>query len=289
MDIDAIIAEAQTAQTAAEAPEGAPEASEVPQETEATEPVKEDVGSKPDSELTPEQLAKREANRRSHQTRKEVRLKRELRELREFQQKVLQQQQQQQPKQEARSGAPTPPKESDFQDWDSLRAAELKYFEDLADWKLEQKLSERDKKSTEVTQQAKQQEYFQERVDFQADKEAEFAKQVPEYMNTVYGQYGDFMQNLPKHVAQALIEADNAAPALLALATEGKLEDLADMSPYKVAMEIAKAEIRGEQYLNRNKVTNAPTPTRTAKGTGSYAKPLMDLPMEELLAKVSNR
>lgn len=289
MDIDAVIAEAQAAQPAAEASKEAPATSEIPQEPEVTE-VKEDVGSKPDSELTPEQLAKRESNRKSHQASREARLKREVRELREFQQQVLQQQQQK-PNQEVRSGAPIPPKESDFQDWDSLRAAELKYFEDLADWKLEQKFSERDKRSTEVTQQARQQEYLNKGIEAQAAREAEFAKQVPDYMQTVFGEYADFMDadNLPLHVKQAIIEADNAAPALYALAKEGTLEDLADMSPYRVAAELAKAEMRGQQYLNRNKVTNAPTPTRSARGTGSYAKPMMDLPMEELLAKVSTR
>ncbi len=287
MDIESVIAEAQKAQPTAEASNEAPATSEILQETEVTE-AKEDIGVKPDSELTPEQLAKRESNRRSHQASREARLKREVRELREFQQKVLQQQQKPN-NQNTADGRPVKPVEDNFQTWEELEAAKEKYYEDLADWKVDQKLAARNTQAQNNQTQPDNQKA--ERISRHVNKEAEFAKQVPDYEATVYGEYPEFMSDMPAAVAQALFEADpgDVSPAIYALAREGLLESLESLSPAQMGIAIGKAAIRGAQYINQNKVTNAPSPTRSARGTGTYAKPLMDLPMEDLLKKVSTR
>lgn len=283
MDIEAVIAQAQEAQPESKATEVA-ETTEAPVEAEAKEePKKQEI--KPDSELTPEQLAKREANRQSHLNSKLAKMRRENRELRELVQKATQTG----PQTKTDNGMPQPPREEDFQDWDSFRAAERKHYEDLADWKIEQKLSERDKKSTESTEQARIQQYQQERINQHAQKEVEFAKLVPDYEQRVYGDYGQFMSDIPPVVANALLEADNASLALYALAIEGTLEQLEDMSPYRVSIEIGKAEVRGETYLNRKKTTSAPAPIAAARGTGTTEKALHNQSVEELMKKFNSR
>lgn len=272
MDFDAVIAKA----TDPVAPQGeaskeAPADIETPQN--ASEPApSEDVGQKPDSELTQEQLAKREANRKSHQASREARLKREVRELREFQQRVLQQSQAQ--PQNTNDGRPVKPNAENFQTWEELEAANDKYIEQLAEWKLERKLSERESKSQESRQDGELKQIAEKQLQTHASKEAEFAAKVPDYEATVYGEYSEFMGNMPLPVQQALFEADaeDVSPALYALAKEGLLEHLEDMTPSRMGVEIGKAAVRGKQYLNQNRATNAPAPMRAAKGSGEIGK-----------------
>jgi len=268
MDVEAVIAEASSDALKVEATEVA-EATATPVETNEPEPA-EKPAIKPDSELTPEQLAKREANRKSHQNSQLAKMRRELRELREVTAALLAPQPANQP--------PQPPREDDFSTWDELRAAEKQYYKDVATWELKQ----------ESPQSAPQQELppqFTERVNQLEKQEMEIAKQLPDYERTVYGEYGDFMNNLPPQVAQALIEAETPMLAVYALAKEGSLEALEDLSPYRISMEIGKAEIRGQQYLNQKRTTNAPPPMEAARGTGKAGKSLYEMPMDELLKK----
>lgn len=286
MDIEAVIAQATEVAPESKATEVA-ETAETPQEPVVNEEADkaEAEGPKPDSELTPEQLAKREANRQSHLNSKLAKMRRENRELKELAAKL----QAQPTSTPATNGEPTPPDPSKFDDWDKLQEAERKYTRDLARWEARQEFSEREAKSTEQAEISKVDSQKAERIHSHASKEAEFAKQNPDYEQTVYGEYGDFMQNLPLSVAEALIEADNASLALYALAKEGTLESLEDLSPYRISMEIAKAEIRGEKYLNQNKTTNAPEPVERAKGTGNPSKSLANQSVEELMKRFNTR
>jgi len=93
------------------------------------------------------------------------------------------------------------------------------------------------------------------------------------------------MNNLNPTIANILIEAEDANLALYALMKEGNLEALEDMTPAQVIREIARAEIRGEQYLNQNKVTNAPAPVTSARGTGNPSKALHEMSVEDLLKR----
>lgn len=277
MDIEAVIAEAQTSAPEGKATEVAPPV-ETPQ-PEATEPAPAEVKApKPDAELTPEQQAKREANRRSHQNSREAKLKREVRELRELVLKAVSQPQQTTPQ------APQPPDESQFTDWDELRAAERKYYADLARHEARQELSEREAKNTEQTQAQAQQAQIAARVAEIGKKTQEFGKEHPEYFQLV-DEHSDFFDNMPPHVEQALLETENTQLAVLTLMKEGNLEALESMTPAQVIREIAKAEIRGEQYLNQKKTTNAPAPVQSARGTGNPGKALHEQSVEELLKR----
>jgi len=293
MDIQAVIAEAQSSaeaaelETTAEATATDTESQPAESTTKESEDVKEDLSKKTDAELTAEQLAKRERNRQSHLNRQQAKLRRENQELKQ----KIQQFSQQAPtrQQPADGGAPLPPNEDNYNTWEEYRVAERKYYEDLADWKIEQKLSARDNKAAESKEAEQVNEYKSERLNQHAEREVEFAKEVPDYEATVYGDYADFMNNLPLPVAEALLEADNASLALYALAKEGVLDQLENMSPYRISIEIGKAEVRGEKYLVKDVATSAPPPVHAARGTATPGKSLADMPMDELLSKFRNR
>jgi len=297
MDIDAVIAEATSvAEQAQASPEAKteitkPQEQVSPEYTGETEESKE-TQIKADSELTPEQLAKREANRQSHLNSKLAKMRRENRELREAVERIQPQKAQAQPAANQNTppanGSPVKPVESNFQTWGEYLDAKDAYYEALADWKVEQKLSERDTKQTETAKQQQDNAKTYSRIQEVAAQEQEFAKANPEY-TALYEQHSDFMNNLPLPVAHALMEADNASLALYALMKEGNLESLEEMSPYKISMEIGKAELRGESYLNRNKATNAPAPMTPARGTASTGKSLENKSVEELLKQFNTR
>lgn len=281
MDIDAVIAQAtqEGAKLESEASKEA-ETVETPQESNETE-VNEDAGQKPDSELSKEQLEKREANRRSHQNSREAKLRREVRELRELVSRMPSQPAQTQP---ANDGRPTKPDQSQFQDWDAYEAAKEEYYEKLADWKVEQKLSDRDKKSFESVKVQAEQATRNERVQDISKQTQEFAKKVPEYTQLI-GEYAGFFEQIPSEVEAALLRAENTPLVVYALMKEGKLEALEDMDAMSIAMEIARAEIRGQSYLNQNRVTNAPDPIPAAKGTGSASRSMANMGVEDLMKR----
>jgi len=287
MDIEAVIAEAQTSAPEGKATEVAPPV-EAPQPEATEKPVE---ATKPDAELTPEQQAKREANRRSHQNSREAKLKREVRELRELVLKAVPQPQQttpqapQQPAQQpVNDGRPVKPNPDNYHDWDVLQADTEKYYENLTEWMAGKIISEREAKNTEQTQAQAQQAQIAARVAEIGKKTQEFGKEHPEYFQLV-DEHSDFFDNMPPHVEQALLETENTQLAVLTLMKEGNLEALESMTPAQVIREIAKAEIRGEQYLNQNKTTNAPAPMQAARGTGNPGKALHEQSVEELLKR----
>lgn len=270
MDINAIIAEASVeAQVQPASQEEAK--SEVVQdkpEGEVTDPAsaEEDISKKPDDELTPEQLAKRERNRQSHLNSKLAQQRRINREL-EAKLSQTEQSKMQPQSQDLQNGKP-----------DINRFAKFEEYTDAyADWILEQKLSAQTKK-TEETQKTHQVDLVKtQRAQEISAHEAEFAKQAPEY-ETLLGQNQEFFspQNLKNEpeIVQGLLDTDNPTLALFALMKEGRLNDLYDLSPTKLAAELAKAEIRGESYLKQTKpTTNAPAPLSPARGNASGSKP----------------
>lgn len=284
MDIDAVIAEATNVATPAQASTEAKTETAPQKQAESPEPEKADgkpanPQPKADSELTAEQLAKREANRQSHLNSKLAKMRRENRELREAMERSAKPPQQAAPT--APDGAPKKPAEADFATWGEFLDAKDAYYEKLADWKVEQKLAARDTKTTETAREQEVTAQKVQRIQEIATQEQEFAKENPEY-TALYNEYSDFMNNIPRPVAEALLEAEHPTRALFALMKEGKLESLEDMSPYKISMEIGKAEMRGEGYLNKNKATNAPAPLSASKGTSAGGKTIDRMSYDEL-------
>jgi hypothetical protein len=266
MDIDAIIAEA-TIEVAPEqsAPEQAADDNNevVTEEAPAVESKQEekpepDLRNMPDSELTPEQLAKRELNRKSHTNSKLARLARENRELK------------------ARLEAPKQSQEPQAPNMDNFDT--LEEFMDARDAYRETKLSAQNKPEPQITP-VQAQEFVR-----AAESEAAFEKAVPEYTKLVAENTEFFKEYLADPKLQtAIFEADNAPLALYALMKEGLIGELYDLTPTKLAAELAKAEIRGQSYLVPKKtVTNAPAPIESVKGTGSGSKSIERMTPTEL-------
>jgi len=301
MDIDAVIAEATkvaepaqaSTETQAEAKiEAAPETQQVTGEkpSEAKDPTEsQELQKKADHELTAEQLAKREANRQSHLNSKLAKMRRENRELREaMQRNANSAKPQNQEAKQNNDGRPVSPKPEQFGTWGEYEDARDAYVEQLADWKLERKLAERDTKSNQTAESLKAEQEKQIRAQQATKTIDEVAKQNPDYAQLV-SEHADFLNNIPPHIDDAFLMAENPGLALYALMKEGNLEALEDMTPERALMEIGKAEIRGQGYLNRNKATNAPAPISPARGTGSTSKSLESMSVEDLLKKFNSR
>jgi hypothetical protein len=280
MDIDAVIAEAIEVAPVAEATEVAKEA-EAPKE----EAKEEDLSSKPDSELTPEQLAKREANRESHRNSREAKLRRQTRELQariaEYEAKLAP------PPAPVQSNELVEPKESDYNSWLEYTNALRKYDQAVLKKEFEQKLEQ----LTPKEQKQVAPEYTPEqaeRIQQIGQKAVQFMEAVPEY-KVLYQQHAEFFDGIPKALEDALFEADDAPLALYALMKEDRLYDLEGMTPSRIAMELGKAEERGKSYLNPPKpVTSAPQPFPKAGRVTSGGKSLDNMSPDEILNLVRN-
>jgi len=253
-------------------PEAAPVAAETPETTEAEAPEdsqetseNEELRNKPDSELTPEQLAKRERNRESHlksalARRQKAEMARELRELREFKARM-----------EA-AKQPQEPQEPTLEQYDDL----AEYTRAIIAFDKQKELSAQNKNQVDPAR-------VQEIEGFKA-REAEFAKAARDYIPLI-NENAEFFQEVgrdPK-LEQAILEAENAPLALYALMKEGLIDELYNLSPTRLAAELAKAEIRGQSYLVPKKtISTAPQPLATAKGTGLTTKPVSSMSFEEL-------
>lgn len=182
---------------------------------------------------------------------------------------------QSEPRQEVKQSGP---REEDYDNY-------ADYLEAKLEAKLEQKWSQTQAKQTQEYQKTQQQAqeiaWKQEREDYVAEKASEVVKVYPA-LSEIVQEYADVLDSFPPHIEQVWLEADNAPLALIALANEGKLEALAHMSPAKAAMEIAKAEIRGEQIAKTKPITKAPAPMASVKGSGSGPKALDDMSWDEL-------
>jgi hypothetical protein len=277
-DAQAIIAEA-TAQAQLEPAKPEVQEAAIPTEPQATEETSspeetnqetDDVSKKPDSELTPDQLEKREANRQSHLNRKlaKQRLRNENAELKAEIEKLRQPQATQAQK------TNSPPKLEDYESLDTWVLATAEYLD-----------KSKNKPEPQVQQQNPADSQKQVRTAEIATQAKKFAGEVPEYAALVK-ENNDYLNMLPESVQDAFFEADNAPLALYALMKEGRLEDLEDLSPSRIAMEVGRAEERGKAYLSSvKKATNAPPPIESLKGTGRATKDLDSMSVEELMKK----
>lgn len=266
MDIDAIIATA-TLEVAPEQTASKIEANEQPEsKVELTTPEKEDLSTKTDEELTPEQLAKRVKNRQSHENSKLAAARREKRELKAEIER-LKQQTPTQPKTEE-TGRPVKPQLDSFNTYEEYEEAKDNYFEALADFKAEQKYSTFNKQAEQSQAQQIQNTSQAKRVNDIAQAEANFAKATPEYANLIEQHQDYFVDGaMPKEVALKLSKVNQPELAIYALMKEGKLDDVYDMTGDELVMELAEAKVRGQSYLTKPQpISNAPAPIQAARG-----------------------
>jgi hypothetical protein len=257
-EVDNVIAQASEEATAQPASiEAAPQVEKV-KEVEKEEV--EDIGKKPDSELTPEQLAKREANRRSHENSKLAEMRRANREL---QAKLSQfEQTQNQPKQTQETPKdPAVKTIDDFATWEEWTDYQLEQ-------KLEAKLSAKDKQAQEAQRTQEFDKWKDERGSHIDKRVEELASIIPD-LGQELDEIEDNMVGISPEMGMVILNAEDINLAAYALKKEGGIEAVnrvLQLPPLQAAAEIAKAEVRGQAYLQQKPTTNAPTPLTPARG-----------------------
>lgn len=179
----------------------------------------------------------------------------------------------QQPQKASPSGRPT---------MDSFETHE-EYVEAIAEYKARQLLSENAKKEVEQKASIQKQEWLEEREAVAAEVATKAAETFSDY-NHVLLENQRLLDALPEEIQEAFLEAENGPMAFYALAKEGKLESLYDMTPRQAAMEIARAEIRAQSLTKAKPVTKAPAPISSVKGSGISQKSVDDMSGKELLS-----
>lgn len=260
MDIDAIIADA-PAPVEAQPETKAEVTAEVESSAEPEKPEQETAKEKPDEAALAKKLSKQD-RRIGRMTAEKYQMRQTIAQLEEKLAKL------------------TAPKEADF---------EGKPYEALLEAKAEHAADKRfiENKASDIKAQLNDSEkaWKEERAQYLDDNGAEAAKVFTDF-HDVMKQSGRAMAALPAEIKDVFLEADNGAFALYALAKEGMLEDLADMSPARAAMVIAKMEDKGLALSKSKEVSKAPAPITSVKGTGSGGKSIEQLSGKDLLRAV---
>lgn len=168
------------------------------------------------------------------------------------------------------------PEITKYDDWD-------KYQNDLRAWDKRQVTREVKGSLTETTKTEQAEAQIAAHVDKARAKADEVIATNPEFLDIVQ-QNADVIDAFPAHVQHALLKADNATLAVVVLANEGILEDLAEMSPALAEKTITAAQARGMALIAKSegsegaepaevktpaqpakKVSQAPAPMKAAK------------------------
>ena len=143
------------------------------------------------------------------------------------------------------------------------------------DFLKEQAIREYEQKQTDTKHQQEESikskaedEWVAERSHHLDAKAKEALSKIPDYAQ-VFQDNADVMESMNPDIGRAFLEIDEPALAFYALAKEGRLEDVLSMSPFKAAMEIARAEMRGISMTTIKLASKAPTPITGVRGGGS--------------------
>lgn len=163
--------------------------------------------------------------------------------------------------------APREPREEDFDNYgDYLRAYAVHNAKGAQPEQPNEKPLSRD----EAIQLAQEQLHVQQQAQTMQQQSAKLMQEVPEY-RSLHADYADVLEDMPQGTVQAFMNLKNAPAAFYALAKEGVIEQLPNLTPMQAAIELARAEARGEQMIAKIKsqTTKAPSPMTGVKGTAS--------------------
>lgn len=228
--------------------------SEVTENTEtsqATEAPKE----QPKAEDTP--WPRKAVNAMSRRDREIGRLRAQLREL--------------QAKEQTKQNTNTQPANAEPQEKDFATYGEFLQASTL--YKLRQELAEAKKaehtERTNETKSAERKRYVETKSQSIIEAAQKYARQLPDYQQVVQENH-DIIDNFPEAIQDLFLEADDAALAFYNLAKDGTLATLAEMTPARAALAIAKAH----KAPTPQRQTQAPRPMQGASGTGQSASNL---------------
>ena len=183
--------------------------------------------------------------------------------------------------QQIKSPADTSPKEESFDNYGE-------YLKAIVRHEAQQELSQNSKKQEEQATTAQQEAWHAERTEYVTSKAQKAMETISDYKQ-LFMENSDILQSLPPHIERAFYELDSPELAFYALAKEGRLDAILDMSPVRAAAELGKAEIRGETLSKAKQITKAPSPIEGLKGTGSSTKSLDTMSSKELLDWVNRK
>lgn len=162
------------------------------------------------------------------------------------------------------------------------------YLKSLAEFKVNERFSESEKKRLTQEQQVSHQTRHAERI-AHLEQNDEAAREVFSDFENVFKENEHIVMEAPEHIKQAFLEAENPAYAFYALAKEGKLEDMLTMSPYQAVAMIARYEDKAIALSKEKQVTKAPAPLSPSKGTAAGSKSLDSFSPDELLKWVNSK
>ncbi len=180
----------------------------------------------------------------------------------------------------APKAADNAPKAEDYDDYGKFLKAEI--LHELNQGKQQETKQQESAQSLEQTRA-----WATERMSYVAEQERAIATTLPDYQQVV-NENAEALRNLPEHLQLALLETENPHLAFYALAKEGRLYDLADMSERQAMMLIGKAEARGSTMATR-KISKAPTPIDGLRGTGKSTKSLSDMNADDVMDWYNNK
>lgn len=231
-----------------------------------------------DSEGGKDKFPKKAVNALNRKDRKINALNAQLRQMEQ------QMQQFQQLKQQQEKNAPSEPKMDDFDNWEEFQKAQAKFYhEHFQQQSTQEQMQQREQQMIQQRQMLQQQ-WTEERaaeLDTVAD---EISKTAPE-ITQLFNQNEHIIQSFPPHVKQMLLQADaqDACHAFYALAKEGKLEQLSQMPPQFIAVEIGRAADRGAAMLKGKSISKAPAPMSQNRGNGRVSKNVESMSADEIL------
>lgn len=162
------------------------------------------------------------------------------------------------------------------------------YLKAVARYEAKQELSQTSKQQKEAESAAQEEAWISERSAYASERAVKAVETIPDYKQ-LFMENADVLQSLPPHVERAFLEADAPELAFYALAKEGRLEALLNMSPSKAAIEIGRAELRGEALSKAKPVTRAPAPVAGVKGASGTTKTLDTMNSSELMKWFNQR
>lgn len=121
--------------------------------------------------------------------------------------------------------------------------------------------------------ESQQQQILAEQTEAMKLDAVEYGKQSADFAKVAQSNAARF-EVLPPEIHNMFFELEDPLLAAYALAKEGKIEQLAFMSPYMAAAELMQAQQRGQRYLqetSKKQVSNAPAPVQGVRGTGKAA------------------
>lgn len=181
------------------------------------------------------------------------------------------------PKQDfpSETGAPAKPKMDDFNTYQEYEEAKDKYYEDLADYKADQKVSK-------AFQTRDQQSQIQQKNATYEQKVAEFAKETPDFKQSLDNLFAEY--EIPETMVSAVIDSDMGPEVAYYIAKNPEIaERMTHMGILQLNKEIGKIEAKLEMSKKPEAAvtTKAPRPISPVSKSSSTTKDPSEMPYED--------